>query len=63
MQCPYCSVEYSLGESCHCHPMPPAEKSSNGKLKVNGPWGETVEGWSLPPEAGQRPLAPPSRAR
>ena len=58
MHCPYCSVEYSFGESCHCQPMPPAESAPNGKPKVNGPWGETVAAWSLAPDTGQT-----SRAR
>ncbi len=53
MQCPYCRAEYSLGESCHCHPTLSIGEAPSPAPKVKGPWGETVAAWSLPPDTGE----------
>ncbi len=63
MQCPYCSVEYSFGESCFCQPMLWPKTAAMGTPKVNGPWGETVAAWSLPPDTGEGAITLPSRTR
>ena len=48
MHCVYCSVDYSLEDSCLC--LPPARKEATASLpKVEGPWGEAGRDWSARP--------------